>query len=156
MHHDPVDKTLILVNLTMGRHTELEIHEVNSNDECIRSRTATIPHTAFVHDFTFSRNWVIFGGNNLSIKPLSFVKQMMGAGTMLTSIKTNTRADGEMILVPRRSTDAIRRVKLPKPIYVVHFVNAFEQDDGTLIVDACVFTTFHLVKNWLHRKTYAL
>lgn len=142
MHHDPIDDTLILVNLTMGRYTELEIHEVNSSDECIRSRTATIPHTAFVHDFTFSRDWVIFGGNNLSIKPLSFVKQMMGAGTMLTSIKTNTSADGEMILVPRRSTDDIRRVKLPKPVYVVHFVNAFEQDDGTLIVDACVFHDF--------------
>ena len=142
MHHDPVDDTLILVNLTMGRYTELEIHEVNSTDECIRSRHATIPHTAFVHDFTFSRNWVIFGGNNLSIKPLSFMKQMMGAGTMLTSIKTNTSADGEMILVPRRSTDDIRRIRLPKPIYVVHFVNAFEQEDGTLIVDACIFHDF--------------
>ena len=30
MHHDPTDGTLILVNLTMGRHTGLEIHEVNS------------------------------------------------------------------------------------------------------------------------------
>lgn len=142
MHHDPVDDTLILVNLTMGRHTELEIHEVDSLDVCIRSRTATIPHTAFVHDFTFSRNWVIFGGNNLSIKPLSFLKHMMGAGTMLTSIKTNTNADGEMILIPRRSTDDIRRIRLPKPVYVVHFVNAFEKEDGTVIIDACIFHDF--------------
>ena len=70
------------------------------------------------------------------------MKQMMGAGTMLTSIKTNTSADGEMILVPRRSTDNIRRIRLPKPVYVVHFVNAFEQDDGTLIIDACIFHDF--------------
>ena len=142
MHHDPVDDTIILVNLKMGRYTDLEIHEVNSDKECIHSRTATIPHTAFVHDFTFSSNWIIFGGNNLNIKPISFVKHLMGAGTMLTSIKTNTNADGEMILIPRRSTDDIRRVRLPEPVYVVHFVNAFELDDGTVIIDACIFHDF--------------
>ena len=66
----------------------------------------------------------------------------MGAGTMLTSIKTNTNADGEMILIPRRSTDDIRRIRLPEPVYVVHFVNAFELEDGTVIIDACIFHDF--------------
>jgi all-trans-8'-apo-beta-carotenal 15,15'-oxygenase len=142
MHHDPDTDALIVVNIKMGRFTDLEIHEMDSTYKCIHSRTATIPHTAFVHDFTFSKNWTIFGGNNLSIKPISFLKQLMGAGSMLTSIKTNTSADGELILIPRHSTEDIRRIRLPKPIYVVHFVNAFEEDDGTLIVDACIFHDF--------------
>lgn len=142
MHHDPNTDTLIVVNIKMGRFTDLEIHEMDAGYKCIHSRTATIPHTAFVHDFTFSENWTIFGGNNLSIKPISFLKQMMGAGSMLTSIKTNTNADGELILIPRYSSEDIRRIRLPKPVYVVHFVNAFEEDNGTLIVDACIFHDF--------------
>ena len=142
MHHDPATDTLLVVNIKMGRYTGLEIHEMDTDHQCVHSRSATLPHTAFVHDFAFSPNWTIFGGNNLSLKPLSFLKTLAGAGTMLTSIKTNTNAHGELILIPRRSEDPIRRIRLPKPVYVVHFVNAFEEDDGTVVVDACIFHDF--------------
>ncbi len=141
-HHDPIEKTMILVNLAMGRHTSLEIHEINEQHQCIRSRKATIPHTAFVHDFSFSKNWVIFGGNHLKIRPFEFLKNFFGASTMLNSIATNTSAPGEMILIPRRSSEEIRRITLPKPVYVVHFVNSFEKEDGTIIIDACIFHDF--------------
>ena len=142
MHHDPMTDTLLVVNITMGRFTGLEIHEMNIDYRCIHSRLVTLPHTAFVHDFAFSTHWTIFGGNNLSLKPVSFLKTLMGAGTMLTSIQTNTNAVGELILVPRDSEDDIRRIRLPKPVYVVHFVNAFEKEDGTVVVDACIFHDF--------------
>lgn len=142
MYEDSVDQTMILVNIEMGRYTGLNIHEIDKSHNCVRTRTAEIPHMAFIHDFMFSENWVIFGGNKLSIRPWGFAKQLMGSGTILNAIKTNPNAPGELILVPRRSSDPIRRIKLPKASYVVHFVNAFEQSDGTLIVDVCVFHDF--------------
>ena len=49
MHHDPVDDTIILVNLKMGRYTDLEIHEVNSDKECMCVRTRN--HQALLKHF---------------------------------------------------------------------------------------------------------
>ncbi len=142
MHHDPESDRLIVVSLQMGRHTALTIHELDAADQCVNVQKASLPHTAFVHDFAFSPNWTIFGGNALRIRPLEFAKTLVGAGTMLNSVATNTSIPGELLLVSRTEKDFTRRIRLPKPVYVVHFVNAFEQTDGTLIVDACIFHDF--------------
>ena len=142
MHHDPVSDRLIVVSLQMGRHTTLTIYELDEEDKCVNVQNATLPHTAFVHDFAFSENWTIFGGNALRIRPLEFAKTLMGASTMLNSVATDTTIPGELFLVSRTEKDVTRRIRLPKSVYVVHFVNAFEQSDGTLIVDACIFHDF--------------
>jgi all-trans-8'-apo-beta-carotenal 15,15'-oxygenase len=142
MHQDPKNKSLIVVNMKRGRNTDLHIHEIDEQGKHIHSQEGQIPGIAFVHDFTFSDSWYIFGSNYLSVKPLEMVKSLLGAGTFLTSIETNTEKPGELILIPRNNQAEHRRIKLPEPVYVIHFVNSFEQEDGSLIVDASVFNDF--------------
>ena len=142
MCQDPLNKRLIIANTTMGKSTSLTFHELDSNSQLMCSNTGELEGSAFVHDFTITKNWYVVGGNPLSIDYFKAGKAFLGSGTMLTSVKANTRKRGEIVLISRTMDGVQRRIQLPKPVFVVHFANAFERTDGTVVVDACIFHDF--------------
>lgn len=142
MCQDPTQDRLIIANTKMGKDTDLTFHELDSQNQPIISNTGTLEGAAFVHDFTITPNWYIVGGNPLSIDYIKAAKAFLGSGTLLTSVAANTSRPGEIVLISRRSSGEQRRIQLPKPVFVVHFANAFEQPDGTVIIDACIFHDF--------------
>ncbi len=142
MGHDQQQKRLIVATTKMGKDTTLCFHEFDPQNQLLASRQGKLEGAAFVHDFTFTPNWYVVGGNPLSIDYLKAGKAFLGSGTLLTSVRANTDKTGEIVLISRHDNQAQRRIKLPKPAFVVHFANAFEQPDGTLIVDACIFHDF--------------
>ena len=142
MKHDVISNHLIVVSTKRGRDTTLYFHEINSEGKEVQQTEGVISGTAFVHDFTHSKNWYIVGGNPLSVNIWKAGKAFLGSGTLLTAVRADTAKVGELIIFSRTEKSISRRITLPKPVFVVHFVNAFEQDDGTLIVDACIFHDF--------------
>jgi len=142
MHHDHTRGRLILCGIAAGRTTAVTFREIDKDESLIQARQGTLPGMAFAHDFTFSDRWYILGGNPLALRPLEAAKMLVGAGTLLGAVKPDFSKPGELILVPRDEQGEARRVRLPEPSLVVHFANAFEEDDGTVIVDACVFHRF--------------
>lgn len=132
---------LILCGVKTGRTTRYTFRELGAGDALLQTRTAEVPGIAFAHDFAFTERWYVLGGNPLSVKPWGMAKALLGGGTMLTAVSTNLKRPGELVLVPRDAQGPLRRVRLPKPSFVVHFANAHERD-GAVIVDVCVFHDF--------------
>ena len=142
MHQDLDPKRLVIANIKMGKDTNLTFHEIDINNKLLCSNEGIIQGPAFVHDFTITPNWYIVGGNSLSIDFWKAGKAFLGAGTLLNSVKANTAKTGKIVLVSRNRNGIQRQIQLPKPVFIVHFSNAFEQEDGTLIIDACIFHDF--------------
>lgn len=142
MHRDAARDRLILCSVAAGRHTGITFREVDADDQLVQTRQAQLPGMTFAHDFAFSDRWYVLGGNPLALKPWRFARSMVGAGTLLESVRVDTSKPGELVLLPRDAEGPVRRVRLPKPTFVVHFANAFERSDGALVVDACVFHDF--------------
>lgn len=141
MHRDERRGHLILCNPEMGRRTKLTFREVDRDDRLVQTRVTELPGMAFIHDFAFSERWYVLGGNPLALKPLALASSLFGVGTFLQAVRARTEAPGELLLVPRGENGPARRVRLPRPTFVVHFANAFERG-ADLIVDACVFHDF--------------
>jgi carotenoid cleavage dioxygenase-like enzyme len=141
MGRDEARGRLVLCETTMGRKTGLTFREISADERLLQTRTGEAPGLAFVHDFAFTDRWYVIGGNPLRLKTWEVMKTLVGASTMLRSIKTNQNAPGELLLIPRDDQGPTRRIRLPEPSFVVHFANVFERD-GDVIVDACVFHDF--------------
>jgi all-trans-8'-apo-beta-carotenal 15,15'-oxygenase len=141
MHRDAARGRLILCSVAAGRSTRFTLREVDREDRLVQQRTGESPGLTFAHDFAFTDSWYVLGGNPLALKPLELTKALLGASTMLRSVRTDLRRPGELVLIPRDVDGPTRRVRLPRPAYVVHFANAFERG-GELIVDACIFHDF--------------
>lgn len=141
MYTDPSCDSLLLCSIRMGRRTTVTFREVAPDETVTRSRTAEMPSLAFAHDFAFTKDWYVLGGNPISMKPFALAQMAVGTGTLMQALRTDLRRPGELVLISRHRDAPPRRVPLPGPAFVVHFANAFERDDA-LIVDACLFSRF--------------
>ncbi len=139
--HDTANQRLILCSHKAGRETRFTFRELDSNEAVVSQREVHIPGMLFTHDFAMTPTKYVLGGNPLRIKPLELTKMALGMSTLLRSVETDMRKPGCLHLVPRHSEEPVRTVTLPDRAFVVHFGNAFE-NDGTVVVDACVFTSF--------------
>jgi carotenoid cleavage dioxygenase-like enzyme len=65
----------------------------------------------------------------------------MGMATWLEALATDPSATPQLHVVSR-ADGSVRSVRMPDPGWIVHFGCAFEEADGTLVVDACVLSAF--------------
>jgi len=141
MHADEATGHLIVVNIKPGRTTAMTFHELDEHERVVQTRTGTHPG-GFVHDFHFTPSYYVVSGNPLGIRPMNLAAALAGAKPFVHAIKPNAKRPGTMVLFPRKEQGEPRVITLPEPSFVVHFANAFELDDGTVVVDACLFHDF--------------
>lgn len=154
MHADEATGRLIVVNLKQGRNVELTFHELDAEEQVVQTRTGTLPG-AFVHDFHFTPSYYVVSGNPLSFKPMTLAAALLGATPFVNALKPNTSRPGTLVLFPRKAQGEPRIITLPAPSFVVHFANAFERDDGTVVVDACLFHEFSFGAEFGYRGPHA-
>lgn len=142
MRKDAAQDRLTVCNVRMRRDTGLVFQELDRADTVVARREATLPGQVFLHDYALSPRWFVVGGNPLRMKPGALVRALVGAGTFFGAIAPDLTKPGVLHLVPRDHDGPVRTITLPGPMFVVHFGNAFERDDGTLVVDACAFERF--------------
>lgn len=142
MRKDHRQGRLTLCNVAMGRNTGLTFREIDGDDRVVATSAGEIPGMLFIHDYAFTPSWFLVGGNPLRLRPGELLKSVAGVGTFLRAVAPDNRRPGVIHLVPRGREGGVRTVELPGPAFVVHFGNAYEEEDGTVIVDACAFDSF--------------
>lgn len=129
---------LTLCSVAMGQNTRLTFRELDADDQVVRTSTATVPGQLFLHDYAFTPSCFIVGGNPLKLRFGALAKAFVGMGRFFDAVTPDATKPGTLHLI-ERGGDGLRTVSLPGPAFVVHFGNAFEREDGTVVVDACVF-----------------
>ncbi len=141
MHPDAALGRLILCSPDGFRKPKVTFRELGSGGGTVSERTAQFQHPLVIHDFAFTENWYVLAGNPARIRPDGLVRMLAGMGTLIGAVEWDLEQEPALYLIPRNSGGPVRRIRLPGPSYVVHFGNAFERD-GTVVVDACVFSYF--------------
>lgn len=141
MRQDKRRGRLVLCSPRPGPKTQFTFRELDAQERLVSTSSATIRGMSFAHDFAFTDDWYVLGGNPLSIDPFRFVGSLIGTHTLLDTIRMNASAPGQLHLVPRGRAGPLRTITLDDPALVVHFGNAFQRGDD-VIVDACVFQNF--------------
>ncbi|MCA9698930.1 MAG: carotenoid oxygenase family protein, partial [Myxococcales bacterium] len=145
MARDPISGRLITCSISGRKQVSFCFREFDDQLRQCASSQGTIEGPLFTHDFAFTRSWTIVADNPLQVDGREFLRTLLGRSTLLRSIATR-ETPGLLHLIARDQArageTAVRTIRLPGPAIVVHFANAHEEEDGTLIIDACAFDHF--------------
>lgn len=141
--HDRALGRLVLCSLAGRGPTRLVFRELDEHGRIVTTSEVSLSGLRFSHDFAMTPSTFVLSGNPLRPKLGELAKMLIGKSTLLRSVTTDLRSPGTLHLVPRGGDGAVRTIELPGPAFIVHFGNAFEAE-GTLHVDACVFSDFEL------------
>ena len=141
MRHDRARERLLLCSVAGRRKVTVTFREVDRDNRVQRTERAQFDGLLFAHDFAFTDNWYLLAGNPLRINGPEFAKVLLGGSTTLRALVADDSKPGVLHLMPRGGGE-VRTVRLPGPAFVVHFGNAYECADGTVIVDACAFDRY--------------
>eukprot|EP00898_Chlorokybus_atmophyticus_P000238 jgi/Chlat1/1214/Chrsp115S00745 len=131
-------------NLTHGPvDTNVTFYEFNDKFGLAHKRELRIPGFAFAHDFCFTENYYLLYQAPVRYDPLPFVFGLKGPAECLKFLPNRPC---KVHLIPR--PDGKYKDKAPMVIdagscFVFHHANAFEQEDGTIIVDSIVLPTLN-------------
>ena len=139
MHLDAQRDRLILCSVKIGPTVKLTFRELDADNEVVSEVAHTVPGPIFAHDFAFTSSAYVVAGNMMKFRVGELLKMGLGASTLLRCLRPDVDAPGALHIIPRDGS-APRMVTLPSSIFVVHFGNAFERADGTVVVDVCAFT----------------
>jgi all-trans-8'-apo-beta-carotenal 15,15'-oxygenase len=142
MRKDHQQQRLTLCNVTMGRKTTLVFQELDATDQVVARSSVAIDGMLFIHDYAFTPSCFIVGGNPLRLKPAALLRSIVGVSAFLDAVAPDEGRPGVIHLISRGTDAELRTIELPGPAFVVHFGNAFEESDGTIVVDACAFESF--------------
>jgi len=142
MRVDAQQQRLVGLNMKMGAKTTFTFRELDATGKQVDVREVTIPGLRFIHDFVVTPRWYVLPGNPMKAKLGAFVQAQLGRKTLIDAIAADANAPGALLLVPRGRSGPVRTVTLPQRSFVVHFANAFDADERTLVVDLCSFESY--------------
>lgn len=133
-----------LVGCNVFRETpsRFVFREFDTAGQQVAEREATIPGMHFEHDFVVTPRWYVLAGNPMKASLPKFAKAMLGMGSLIQAISSDSTKPGELYLIPRGRTGPVRRIRLPQRAFVIHFANACDLDDHSSAVDLCAFESF--------------
>jgi carotenoid cleavage dioxygenase len=108
----------------------LRYHVISPTGELTRSTEVPIGRSVMMHDFVTTPNHVLF----FDMPALFDLQALMGGGT---SIRWQPESGGRIGVMPRDGEgEDIRWIEV-EPFYVFHFMNAYEDGEGGIVVDGC-------------------
>jgi carotenoid cleavage dioxygenase len=108
----------------------LVYHRVDRTGRLVQSEEITVGGPTMMHDFQISRRHAIFMD-----LPVVFDLQLALQGTM--PFQWSDDYPARIGLMPREGRDADVRWFEIEPCYVFHTLNAWEEDDDTVVFDVC-------------------
>lgn len=118
--------------LVMGVQHRLLVYTQPAGGELRVLREVPLETLSFVHDFVLTPRWLVF-----FLYPVAFdmSRTLLGLSTAVGSLRPLPDEPTQVLLVPRDGGEP--RWLTAAPCFVFHFVNAFEDARGRIVVDAC-------------------
>lgn len=109
---------------------QLQLFRFSAQGELLLRRRLPLDHPISLHDVSLSPRFAVF---HLSPYVLDMAA-LLGGGTVLDALTWKPALGTRLLVVARESGDVVSSIPLEGG-YCLHQVNAFEVDDGRLIVD---------------------
>jgi all-trans-8'-apo-beta-carotenal 15,15'-oxygenase len=134
---DPDSGELFNFGILLGAQPTLRLYRASANGVLEPPNSVPLDAERFVHDFVLTKHWRIFFLSPVKIKPLAV---FAGFGTIASSMQFQLEQSMDVLLV-RRTDHKLVRLSTP-PVFIFHFANGFENDDGTIVIDAVEYAEY--------------
>ncbi len=128
---DPQTGELYNFGLYLGPNPKILLYAIRSGVALTVTREIPLPLPLLAHDFLLTKNWQILF---LFPASLRYLPTLMGRPPS-ASVQEVAGGMTRILLVPRDG-GPVRQYQAA-PCFVLHFVNAYEDENGHLVVDAC-------------------
>lgn len=108
----------------------LRYHEVSAEGELTRSVDVPIGRSLMIHDFAITPNYAVF----FDLPSIFDAKALMNGGT---AISWRPELGARIGVMPRSGDGSDTTWIDVDPFYVFHFMNAWEDPNGRVVVDGC-------------------
>ena len=139
--------TLFNFGVRYGARFALDLYSINGDVK--RIGTVPLSRPTIVHDFIATSRHLIF-----FVAPvrLRVARLLAGIGSFDENLAWEPEHGTEVIVVPLRTPDAPIRFTVPS-FFQWHFVNAWEESGGTIVVDYLPYDDFE-TNAWFGRAPY--
>jgi len=136
-HIDAETGELINFGIAAGRRHRLMIYRVPANGCMGPPEAYELPRFSFVHDIAITRHWlcVLLPRADFRLGPA-----MLGLRSPLASLKLATERPMQAMLISRAGGPP--RLIEAVPGFVFHIAQAFDDEDGRLVIDAVRFRNY--------------
>jgi all-trans-8'-apo-beta-carotenal 15,15'-oxygenase len=134
---DPDSGELFNFGVLLGAMPRLRLYRADAKGKLAPPVSIRLDQNRFVHDFVLTRNWCIFFLSPVTLKPFSV---FAGMGTIESSMRFQHERPMDVLVVSRDDYQPIR-LSTP-PVFIFHFANGFENDDGTIVIDAVAYAEY--------------
>jgi all-trans-8'-apo-beta-carotenal 15,15'-oxygenase len=136
-HLDAETGELIGFGLLFGPWHRLVIYRIGPDGRMARPELHPLPHLSFVHDVAVTSRWLCFLLPHAEFDRLG---ALLGRSTYLGAIRLATERPMTALLIPRDGGPA--RLIESVPGFVFHIAQAFDREDGRLIIDVIRYDAF--------------
>ncbi len=130
---------LVTMSPVMALETRLTFREYTPDGTLASERSFARRGAMMVHDFAITERFYVLGENALTADLGVFWRFLRGKATMMEAIAADTGEPGAWWLIPRHSDAPAVRIPLDRPMLALHYANAYDRPDGSVVVDSCAF-----------------
>jgi all-trans-8'-apo-beta-carotenal 15,15'-oxygenase len=128
---DPQTGELLNFGLYLGPHPKILLYTIRSGVALTVTREIPLPAPLLAHDFLLTPHWQVVFLFPVSLRMLPTLMGRPPSGSVQEVEGGMTR----ILLIPRDGGPV--REYQAEPCFVLHFVNAYEDEKGCVVVDAC-------------------
>ncbi|WNG37520.1 carotenoid oxygenase [Archangium violaceum] len=143
-HRVPSRKATYNFGMRFGRVTTLELYEMPDGGAVKHLGQVPLPGPTMIHDYIVTERHLIFFVTPLRLKVF---RMLLGLGAYSENLEWRPELGSEVLVIP--IDDLANPVRIEaEPFFTWHFANAYEQQDGRLVVDYVRFPDFG-INTWL-------
>lgn len=141
----PKSSTYYNHGVGVGQHgVQLNVYKINAQGDLIHRNHFKLPFAAFVHDFSFAGDYLVYWIHPLGVKnPLPYV---LGTATLSDCVKYEPKWGMHALIVCAKTLKEVKRIQLD-PCVIVHTGNAWCEGDE-IVLNVVRFEHFK-VNQWL-------
>lgn len=110
--------------------------------------THTLPHLTFIHDFAVTREHLVLSAGSLSFEWPGLARWAAELGSLASCFRWLADTPNTILLL-RRSDGALLRTYEVEPSFLFHVSNAYDDDDGSVVVDVAWYQHSSIITNHL-------
>ncbi|QRN93324.1 carotenoid oxygenase family protein [Archangium violaceum] len=150
-HRVPGREATYNFGMKYGRVTTLELYELPDGGAARHLGQVPLPGPTMIHDYIATERHLIFFVTPLR---LNVFRMLLGMGAYSENLEWRPELGTQVLVIP--IDDVANPVRIEtEPLYTWHFANAYEREDGSLVVDYVRYPDFG-TNAWLRELAHGV
>ncbi|WP_341528000.1 carotenoid oxygenase family protein [Nostoc sp. UHCC 0302] len=135
---DPQTGEIFNFGVSVGSSVQLNLYKSDSTGKIIQKTAFKLDRYSIIHDFVLTQKYLVFFTPPMAMKTLSV---LLGLATFSESLLWEPQLGTQVLIFDRENLSLVSRGET-EPWFNWHFGNAYEDKDGSVILDVVRYSDF--------------